>query len=312
MKGVMICFLLALPVGVFGMQKDTCYAGVYLKNMYDLRPEEYAYTADFWVWFNYQHKGFDPLGNVEIINAKQASFVDPYYASADRNMLLASESSKAILIHEWRLKNYPFDRQVLQIQLEAGLDTSKMILKDQPNGFKLYQGLALPGWRIQSYKSKESLVYYDSDFGERRLRDKSAFSRITYEIHIQRNSWGLFFKLFIGLYISFFVAFLVFFVPPMRDQRFGLSIGGLFAAVGNKYVMDNNIPSTISFSFVDQVHDLTFLFILATLVLSVFSLKIAETGRLAQAVKFDSISAWVVLGLYLVMNLTLIAMANLG
>jgi hypothetical protein len=311
MKKILFWFLLLLPVVSEGFQRDTCYTGVYLKNMYDLRPEEYAYTADFWVWFDYRNKNFDPLNNIELINAKQAGFSDAYHAKAERHMLLASESAKAIMIHDWKLKNYPFDRQVLQIQLEAGLDTSKMVLKDQVGGFKLCNGLALPGWRISSYRSKESLVHYDSDFGERQLKGNSVFSRITYEVQIQRNSWGLFFKLLIGLYISFFVAFLVFFVPPMRDQRFGLSIGGLFAAVGNKYVMDSNIPSTISFSFIDQIHDLTFLFILTTLVLSVFSLRIAEKGKQEQAVKFDQVCSLAIIGLYLVMNVTLIIIANL-
>ncbi|NOW98947.1 hypothetical protein [Mucilaginibacter sp. SG564] len=312
MKKWLCCALLVWPLALFGGQRDTCYTGIYLKNMYDLRPEEYACTTDFWMWFDYRRKGFDPLNNVELINAKQVSFADPYYARADGRLLLASESCRAILIHDWKLKNYPFDRQALQIQLEAGLDTSRMILKGQAEGLKLYSGLGLPGWHIIGYGAKESLVHYDSDFGERRLKGHSAFSRITYEVRIQRNSWGLFFKLFIGLYISFAVAVLVFFVPPARDQRFGLSIGGLFAAVGNKYVMDSNIPATTAFSFVDQIHDLTFLFILATLVLSVVSLRMAENGKLERALKFDRRAAWVVLGLYMEMNLALIALATSG
>jgi hypothetical protein len=252
------------------------------------------------------------LKNIEVINAKQITFTDTYYARAERRLFLASETGMVTLIHDWKLKYYPFDKQVLQIQLEAGLDTTKMILKPCADAFKHYKELQLPGWNFYSFKVRESLIHYDSDFGDIRLKGKSSFSRITYEIEIHRKSWGLFFKLLIGLYISFFVAFLVFFMPPLRDQRFGLSIGGLFAAVGNKYVMDTNIPPTISFSFVDKIHDLTFLFILATLVLSVISLKMAESGRQARAVQFDRTCAWVVLLVYMTMNLTLIIEANLG
>jgi hypothetical protein len=296
-----------LLLALFVLPKDTCYTGLYIKNLYDIRPEEYAYTADFWVWFNYRNKKFDPLKNVELINAKQVSFSDAYYAKE-----VASESGKATLIHDWKLKNYPFDRQTLRIELEAGLDTSKMLLLPEAGNFKLYKGLELPGWRIVSVRAKGDLVHYDTDFGEQRLKGNSTFSRIHYTIEIQRKSWGLFFKLLIGLYISFFVAYLVFFIPPVRDQRFSLSIGGLFAAVGNKYVMDNNIPSTISFSFVDKIHDLTFLFILGTLILSVISLKIAEKNEHARQVRFDKICARVVIILYLLMNTLLIAGAYIG
>lgn len=307
-----LCFILLLPLLTKPQQRDTCFAGLYLKNLYDLRPEEYAYTASFWLWFDYRNKDFDPLKNAEIINAKQVEFTDQYYATADKAMRLASETGKFTLIHDWQLKNYPFDRQTLQIELEAGLDTSKMIMKAVLAGFKIYQNMRLPGWHISGYSANETISTYNSDFGERRLGGKSSYSRITYQIKIARDCWGLFFKLMIGLYISFAVAYLVFFVPPMRDQRFGLSIGGLFAAVGNKYVMDSNIPSTISFSFVDKIHDLTFVFILATLVLSVWSLRIAENGNTAKALSFDRKSAVTVLSLYIITNFVLIAIANKG
>lgn len=312
MKRLVILVWILVPFMAKPRQRDTCYAGLYLKNLYDLKPEDYAYTASCWLWFDYKNKDFDPLKNAEVVNARQAEFTDPYYAAADHSMRLASETGKLTLIHDWQLKNYPFDRQTLLIELEAGLDTSKMILKAAPGNFKIHEDMHLPGWHILGYSATETVAPYNSDFGERQLHGKSSYSRITYQINIARDCWGLFFKLLIGLYISFAVAYLVFFVPPIRDQRFGLSIGGLFAAVGNKYVMDSNIPATISFSFVDKIHDLTFLFILATLILSVCSLRIAENGNNPKAERFDRKSAAIVLTLYVITNLVLITIANLG
>lgn len=310
MRPLIVLSFVFISITADAVQRDTCYAGLYLKNIYDLKPDEYAFTASFWMWFDYRNIKFEPLNNVEIINSKQCEFTDSYHAPADQKMQLASESAKAILNHDWRLKNYPFDRQLLIIQLEAGLDTTKMIMKAASGNFKLYKGMQLPGWRVAHYKAIESLADYDSDFGERKLKGRSCYSRITYQIEIVRDCWGLFFKLVIGLYISFAVAYLVFFVPPLRDQRFGLSIGGLFAAVGNKYVMDNNIPSTISFSFIDKIHDLTFVFILTTLILSVFSLRIAEKDNLKRAEQFDRRSAILIMGLYFLMNIALIWQAR--
>jgi len=312
MKKIILIILFLIPGIATAQQRDTCFAGLYLKNLYDLKPEDYAYTASFWLWFDYKNKDFDPLKNAEVVNAKQVEFTDPYYAPADQSMRVASETGKLTFIHDWQLKNYPFDRQTLLIELEAGLDTSKMIMKAAPGNFKIYQNMHLPGWHIIGYSATETTAPYNSDFGERKLHGKSSYSRITYQVNIARDCWGLFFKLLIGLYISFAVAYLVFFVPPARDQRFGLSIGGLFAAVGNKYVMDNNIPSSISFSFVDKIHDLTFIFILATLVLSVCSLRIAEKGNNPKAERFDKRSAVTVLSLYVITNLVLITIANKG
>jgi hypothetical protein len=185
-------------------------------------------------------------------------------------------------------------------------------MKAAPGSFRIYQGMHLPGSHLLGYSASEEIATYNSDFEERKLHGKSSYSRITYRIKIVRDCWGLFFKLLIGLYISFAVAYLVFFLPPTCDQRFGLSIGGLFAAVGNKYVMDNNIPSTISFSFVDKIHDLTFVFILATLILSVCALRVAEKGDQVRAEQFDRRSAIVVLSLYIVTNLVLVSIADRG
>jgi hypothetical protein len=289
-------------------KKDTCLVGMYIKNIYDLRPEEYAYSADFWIWFNYKDKSLDPLDNVEIINAKQAAYTDQYHAPANKNMLLANESGRVTVIHDWKSENYPFDRQHLRIILEAGLDTSQMILKPIGIDFKLYQGLLLPGWDIISHRYTAKLVTYDSDFGETCLKGKSTFSRITYEVEVKRQSWGLFCKLLLGVYISFLVNFLAFFISPSRDQRFGLSIGGLFAAIANKYIMDSNIPASISFSFVDQVHVVTFTFILVTLTLSAVSLKLYKNPHLGRKL-FDRTCALVVAIAYAVINIALIISA---
>lgn len=211
-------------------------------------------------------------------------------------------------IHNWKSENYPFDTQNLHIILEAGLDTSEMIMLPLGKDFKIYKDLSLPGWEIAAHSYKTGLVNYDSDFGETCLKGKSSFSRISYEIVIRRKGWGLFCKLLFGAYISFFVAFLSFFLPPSRDQRFGLSIGGLFAAIANKYVMDSDIPSSISFSFIDQVHVLTFGFVLLTLILSVVALKRYKDNH-QQRLRFDRKSAIVVLTLYTLINVVLIIVA---
>jgi len=289
--------------------KDTCVVGFFLKNIYDLQPEQFAYSADFWVWFNHKQPKFRPLDNVEFINAKVVTCSDQYIRATDS--LLDSETGRVTLAYNWELENYPFDRQILKVELEAGLDTTKMILTPMLDTFKLYKRLKMPGWNILSHHTDNGFVTYDADFGECQLKSKSTYSRITYVVEIERNSWGLFFKLLLGLYVAFFVAFLVFFVPPKSDQRFSLCVGGLFAAVANKYVTDSNIPVSISFSFVDQVHVLTFVFILGMLVLSVISLRMGENGRHERRLKFDRNWAWIILFTYLILNIILIVIANI-
>jgi hypothetical protein len=307
-----LALLLLSNAGLCKSVKDTCYTGLYLKNIYDMRPDEYACTADYWIWFNYKDSVQDPLENVEIINAKQTAYTDQYHTKDLKGMLVANESGRVTLTHNWELENYPFDKQAFNIQVEAGLDTSKMVLVPCERPFRIYKDLNMPGWTILSSKINQRLVTYDSDFGESRLHGRSTFSRIIYVVNAKRNGWGLFFKLILGVYVSFFVAYLVFFLPPANEQRFSLSLGALFAAVANKYVTDSNIPTSISFSFVDQVHVFTFVFILATLVLSVISLRIDKSGRHQRSKDFNRLCIWIVPTAYFILNAALILLADNG
>jgi len=151
------------------------------------------------------------------------------------------------------------------------------------------------------------ISHYKSDFGDPSLNGVSDYSKVVYVIYLSRNSLSLFFKLFTGCYVAFLVAFLVFFIKPdYVDPRFGLSIGGLFAAVGNKYVVDSNIPESISFTLVDKIHDITFIFILLTILCSIISLKIFDSKISNKYKVFDKISALIIFLSYLIVNIIMI------
>jgi len=68
----------------------------------------------------------------------------------------------------------------------------------------------------------------------------------------------------------------------------------LFAATANKYVVDANIPQTATTCLVDKIHEITFAYILFTLVASVTSLILYERGRHPERRTFD-VSAGLIL-----------------
>jgi hypothetical protein len=84
-------------------------------------------------------------------------------------------------------------------------------------------------------------------------------------------------KMITGLLIAFLISCCVFFIKPINtDPRFGLCVGGLFTAVGNKYITDNIVPSTNSITLIDTLHIITFTYIFLIIIQSVFSLMIFE------------------------------------
>lgn len=282
-----ICLLSFVIISYFtqaqNFSRDTVKSGVYLKAMYDFNSSEFSYDVDLWMWFEYRNDSLNPLKSIEIANAKNYEFSNQSIEKR-RGLNWASQNCKAKINQNWDLYHYPFDKQKLEIIIEESqYDTSKVILLQDKEEFQYSGDIDIKGWTIDSAKVRHGISKYNSDFGDPTLNGKSAYAKIYYTLFLSRNSWALFFKLFTGVYVAFCVAFLVFFIKPIYvDPRFGLSIGGLFAAVGNKYVVDSNIPESISFTLVDKIHDLTFVFILLTILFSIISLKIYDKGNVTK------------------------------
>ena len=114
------------------------------------------------------------------------------------------------------------------------------------------------------------------------------------------------------MYIAFFIAAISFVPHPSElEPRFGLPVGGLFAAVGNKYIIDSLLPESSSFSLVDTLHTITFLSIFATLVVSAIALKLYDIGRKEDAVSVNKYGSRIVLSLFVLLNIVSIIIALL-
>ena len=127
---------------------------------------------------------------------------------------------------------------------------------------------------------------------------------------IERDSWWLFLKLFIGMYISFLLSLLCFFIHRETiESRFSLSVGALFAVIGNKYVVDSALPESTTFTLVDSLHGITLCFVFAVVACSAYILKLMKINKFEQAERFDKLSSRILVLTYLFLNLWLISVA---
>ena len=92
------------------------------------------------------------------------------------------------------------------------------------------------------------------------------------------------------MYLAFLIAYTCFHIhTDSIDSRFGLSVGSLFAVIGNKYIVDSSLPDSTSFTLVDTLHGLTlFFYPLCSCMHSLFT-KIGKTrtGTKSAEVRFD-------------------------
>src|SRR4029079_1485778 len=147
-------------------------------------------------------------------------------------------------------------------------------------------------------------------FGDLSLeKPRTEYSAFRIRLSIKRDAMGLFWKLFLGMFIAFLIAYTCFFIHADGiDSRFGLSVGSLFAVIGNKYIIDSALPESTSFTLVDTLQRLTLLFILCTIAATAYSLTMVKRGR--QVKRFDMIIAQVLLGAYIIANAYFIIKAS--
>jgi hypothetical protein len=146
---------------------------------------------------------------------------------------------------------------------------------------------------------------YETAFGDDDYSvPHSDYSAFRVRLSIHRDAIGLFWKLFIGMYIAFLIAYTCFYIhADSIDSRFSLSVGALFAVIGNKYIVDASLPETVTFTLVDTLHGITLFFILCIVAVNAWSLRISKKGKLKQANKFDFIAAQILLLLYVALNI---------
>ncbi len=306
------CFYIFLALNA-STQADTVRIGAYVNDIFDVNLSENRFSAQFWVWFNYKNKELTPLETLEIPNAKELEISNPF-TEEKNGIQWTGKRINAVLKKEWDISRFPFDVQKMTIELEeSNLDIKSMVFVADVDNTKLDPKLSLSNWKIERFEMISGSKQYNTTYGDPELTQGSAYAHAELNIYIKRNALGLFFSLFTGMYVAFFISWLVFFIEPQYvDPRFGLSVGGLFASVGNKYIVDSILPQSTTFTLVDKLHILTFSFLLLCIVMSVISLRLWHKGKPQESAQFDRWAWKIILFLYSAANLGLIWGASRG
>lgn len=290
---------------------DTVKVGAYVISVHDINFHDKEYTARFWLWFLYSNPDFNFATQLDIPNAKSIDSPDIIMDSLDGKAWVIMKMKCSMKEH-WNVEDFPFDKQHLKVQIENTLfDNKSLIFVADQKGSMYDKKEAIDGWTIKDFKVSINENDYETGFGDSHPgKESSVFSQFRIEMDLERDAWGLFMKIFIGMYISFLIAAISFTPHPSElEPRFGLPVGGLFAAVGNKYIIDSLLPESSSFTLVDTLHTLTFLGIFAILVVSAIALKFHDADKNETSLKVNKMGAQIVISLYVILNAYFIFLA---
>jgi hypothetical protein len=315
-KAWLVCVITLLSISLPAQEPapDTVKTGVYITSIHDIDFKQNEYTINLWLWLRYKNKDFDFEKNLEIPQAK--SFEKLYVTVDSSNggvyMLMKLQ---CVMKDSWRINNFPFDKQRLRLAIEnSQYDSKSLVFSVDTLGNNFDPRFTLRGWRIDSFSMTAGIKGYETAFGDTSFQ-KPHMDYGTFRVRmlLHRDVSDLFAKIFLGMYVAFLISFICFYIhADYIDSRFGLSVGALFAAIGNKYIIDSSLPESTSFTLVDTLHGITLFFIFAVTTASVYSLRLVKQGKTAKARKFDHITATAVLIIYVVLNVWFIVRAQSG
>lgn len=293
---------------------DTVKAGVYITSIHDIDFRQREYSIDLWLWLHYKKKQFDFVQNMEIPQAKTVnkSFSTLDSSNGDIYQLMKLQ---CVMQDSWKINNFPFDRQKLRFSLEnSQFGSDSLVFIADTLGKHFDAKYTLRGWNIDSLCISTGKRVYETTFGDKiQTIPHSEYSTYKVLINIDRDAIGLFWKMFLGMYIAFLIAYMCFYIhADSFDSRFGLSVGALFAVVGNKYIVDASLPESNTFTLVDMLHGITLAFVLLIIMCNAYSLLLVKREKEQQARRFDMITAQIFLLLYIGLNIFFIMRAVKG
>ncbi|MEI8316798.1 MAG: hypothetical protein WCH79_02555 [Planctomycetia bacterium] len=283
--------------------------GFYLESMDEISLHDSHWRGVLDIWCRWKDDpdapggpDFDPFEHLIVVNGTIADrrTLREIHSDGEHYVLnrCSLECTKA-----FQVVNFPLDRHLILASFENSDHTRQELLfaADQESS-AVSRRVAMSAYRIVGFQALENPHSYQTSRGlpGASPAEHEIFSQPRFAIIIERDGWGLFFKMFQALFVAVAVALLACFIKPTHvDPRFGLGVGALFAAVANTYLVGSYVPETSAFSLADVVNMLGIGTILVSLTQSTISLWLYDSlDKRTFSRRLDWVSFWAILWLF--------------
>lgn len=234
----------AAPVSASAPGPERITVGFYLNRIYDIDMVKNQYMADFYIWFRWSppRKDAPPFefANARDVRRNEVSFDNQ--ASRDHYRAYRVIGNFRADLH---FRNYPFDRQVLAIELEDSVSSLDKItyLPDSHSSFAPMTTIS--EWVPRRLVLKRDAHLYSSDFGEPGSRRTAhEYSRLSLAVHVERQVLPYLLKTFFPLLIILVVASLIFFISPRHSEiRAVTSVTALLTEIALQVATSSSLPN---------------------------------------------------------------------
>lgn len=274
-------------------QKDSINIYLNFQDIWGLDLKSGSFNANF---YTMMESKLDTMPRLYYLNGK----VENLYTSTAPNY------SEAWNQGEFRtninFRNYPLDKQYLEISIEPELNYDKEVLFSHPQENILIGREHLVGWKINRITATSSPHHYKY-FNSYVHREESEYSRIIFTIEIERTrKWIFLLKLFFPSFISMLILMIGFLLPPGNiETRYGLGIASIFGVISSLILIQQNLPELAGISLIEILNYIAIITVFGTLV--VFAVSYSRHKREADPRKMEWIAFVSLITFYIIATL---------
>jgi uncharacterized membrane protein YozB (DUF420 family) len=246
---------------------ESASVGIYLMNIRDMSTTRGTFSCDFWIWSKTTGQE-NILADLQFLNAEKVIWYTETKPEIT-GLTCYKRRGTGTFRMNWNLKHYPYDSQVLPIQMEYSLrDNSKIILKPDRENSGINRENIPQDWTVKAFTLTPETSTYASNLGDPALgQAKGSFSLLTAVIDMTRHDAQEYWSLVSIAYVAVVMMLVSYFTDVHTPQRLTLLGAALFA---NIISMRSAFLGLGSFgTLADQFHLMVAAFIVLSLAITV-------------------------------------------
>lgn len=240
--------------------------GAYVTNINNIDLLDDQFTIEMLLWTEWSgDPAANPSDELMVLNGIYDGDIQRFERVSRENRPETTWSLyrvRSSVVKHWRLQRYPFDTQILHVNvgLENPLQPVNLGLT-QEGGFSINPGLLLSGWSLDQPSSYISSISLMSDLG--RPTENGVVIRrqstVSFDLPIQRRSLLFVAPDFLGYMLAVGLCCMSLLITHSRDD---LILAAVVSAGGNYVFIAGNLPVTAMTGFIGNLQLIVFLGIL--------------------------------------------------
>ena len=193
------------------------------------------------------------------------------------------EKFSAELEAHYDLKEFPFDRQKLEIEIESfAWHDDVLIFKMNEEKIGFSNDFEIAEWHIENVESKIESV--------KDIQDRATFSEFLMEIEVVRKYDYYLWKIIIPLILLVMISWSVFWmIGDKLVDRMSISMTGILTIVAYQFIISDILPRVSYFTFMDTFLSISFLIMLLSVFENIIVNNLDLVEESAQAKKVDMV-----------------------